>query len=205
LAAACRPPVAKHCCTSETMIPSSQVTGLALVMDTEMSGPAYCVKKTLHTSQHVVLCDVIYSFCCVMIMTEMVPMWGTTFWDSDLCLSVFCYVFILFSSIFVSEELQDSRIALSVCVCVCVVVVVSMIKLSLCVFFFTSPRILDLGTWWRWVVSFTPLSLNPEGRSPCYSLDRRLVGPHSLFVWTRWWREKFPAPTGTRTPRTCSP
>jgi hypothetical protein len=37
-----------------------------------------------------------------------------------------------------------------------------------------APRILDLGTRWRWVAGFTP-------------------------VWTRWWREKFPAPPGTRT------
>jgi hypothetical protein len=58
-----------------------------------------------------------------------------------------------------------------------------------------SPRILDLGTRWRWVVSFTPRPLYPKGRSSRYPLDRRMGGPQS-----RSGREKFPAPTGTRTP-----
>jgi hypothetical protein len=40
-----------------------------------------------------------------------------------------------------------------------------------------APRILDLGTRWRWVVSFTPRPLYPQGKSPCYPLDRRLGGP----------------------------
>jgi hypothetical protein len=35
-------------------------------------------------------------------------------------------------------------------------------------------RILDLGTRWRWVVSFTP-----QGKSPWYLLDRRLGGSQS--------------------------
>jgi hypothetical protein len=39
------------------------------------------------------------------------------------------------------------------------------------------PRILDLGTRWRWVVSFTPRSLYLQGKSPLYPLDRRLGGP----------------------------
>jgi hypothetical protein len=38
------------------------------------------------------------------------------------------------------------------------------------------PCILDLGTRWRWVVSFTPRPLYPEGKSP---LDRRVGGPQS--------------------------
>jgi hypothetical protein len=42
-----------------------------------------------------------------------------------------------------------------------------------------SPLILDLGTRWRWVVSFTPRPLYPQGKSPCYPLDRRLGGPQS--------------------------
>jgi hypothetical protein len=42
------------------------------------------------------------------------------------------------------------------------------------------PRILDLGTRWRWVVSFTPRPLYPQGKSPLYPLDRRLGGPQSL-------------------------
>jgi hypothetical protein len=37
----------------------------------------------------------------------------------------------------------------------------------------------DLGTRWRWVVSFAPRPLNPQGKSPWYPLDRRLGGPQS--------------------------
>jgi hypothetical protein len=37
-----------------------------------------------------------------------------------------------------------------------------------------APRILDLGTRWRWVVSFTSRPLYPQGKSPWYPLDRRL-------------------------------
>jgi hypothetical protein len=40
-----------------------------------------------------------------------------------------------------------------------------------------APRILDLGTRWRWVVSFTPRLLYPRGKIPGYPLDRRLGGP----------------------------
>jgi hypothetical protein len=36
------------------------------------------------------------------------------------------------------------------------------------------PRILDLGTRWRWVVSLTPRPLYPQGKSHWYPLDRRL-------------------------------
>jgi hypothetical protein len=42
-----------------------------------------------------------------------------------------------------------------------------------------APRILDLATRWRWVVSFTPLPLYPQGRSPWYTLDSRVSGPQS--------------------------
>jgi hypothetical protein len=38
------------------------------------------------------------------------------------------------------------------------------------------PRNLDLGTSWRWVVSFTPRSLYPREKSPRYPLERRLSG-----------------------------
>jgi hypothetical protein len=41
----------------------------------------------------------------------------------------------------------------------------------------TAPRIPDLGTRWRWVVSFTPRSFTPQGKKPPNSLDRRLGGP----------------------------
>jgi hypothetical protein len=42
-----------------------------------------------------------------------------------------------------------------------------------------APRILNLGTRWRWVVSFTPQPLYPQGKSPWYPLDKRLGGPQS--------------------------
>jgi hypothetical protein len=38
----------------------------------------------------------------------------------------------------------------------------------------TATRILDLGTRWRWVVSFAPQPLYPQGQSPRYPLNRRL-------------------------------
>jgi hypothetical protein len=44
----------------------------------------------------------------------------------------------------------------------------------------TAPRILDLGTRRRLVVSFTPQSLYPRGKSLRYPLDMRLGGPHIL-------------------------
>jgi hypothetical protein len=42
-----------------------------------------------------------------------------------------------------------------------------------------APFILDLGTRWRWVVSFTFRSLYHQGKGPWYPLDRRLGGPQS--------------------------
>jgi hypothetical protein len=39
----------------------------------------------------------------------------------------------------------------------------------------------DLGTRWRWVVSFTPRPLYPQGKSPRYPLDRKLGGPQSRY------------------------
>jgi hypothetical protein len=42
-----------------------------------------------------------------------------------------------------------------------------------------SSTFLDLGTRWRWVVSFTSLPLYPRGYRPRYPLDRRLGGPQS--------------------------
>jgi hypothetical protein len=38
------------------------------------------------------------------------------------------------------------------------------------------PHIIDLGTSWRWVVSFMPLPIYPRGKSPWYPLDTRLGG-----------------------------
>jgi hypothetical protein len=41
------------------------------------------------------------------------------------------------------------------------------------------PCILDLGTRWRWVASFTSGPLYPQWKSPWYTFDRRLGGPQS--------------------------
>jgi len=43
-----------------------------------------------------------------------------------------------------------------------------------------TPRILDLGTRWRCVFSFTHRPLYPQGKSSGYPLDRRLGGPQSV-------------------------
>jgi hypothetical protein len=40
----------------------------------------------------------------------------------------------------------------------------------------------DLGTRWKWMVSFMPRLLYPQGKSPLYPLDRRLGGPQN----SRW-------------------
>jgi hypothetical protein len=67
------------------------------------------------------------------------------------------------------------------------------------------PCFLHLGTSWRWVVSFTPLPLNPRGKRPRYSLDRRLGEPRSR---SKWYGEvNILDATGTRTPtaRSSSP
>jgi hypothetical protein len=55
-----------------------------------------------------------------------------------------------------------------------------------------APRILNLSTKWRWVVSFTPRPLYCRGKSPRHPLDRRLDGPQSL-IWTWRWEENTPA------------
>jgi hypothetical protein len=41
------------------------------------------------------------------------------------------------------------------------------------------PHFLDLGTSWRWVVSFMPLPLYSRERAPPYPFYRRLGGPQS--------------------------
>jgi hypothetical protein len=40
---------------------------------------------------------------------------------------------------------------------------------------YIDPHFLDLGTSWRWVVSFTPRPLYPRGKNPRYPLDRRFL------------------------------
>jgi hypothetical protein len=42
-----------------------------------------------------------------------------------------------------------------------------------------SPRILNLDTRWRWMVSFTPRHLHPQRKKPVFPLGRRLSGYHS--------------------------
>jgi hypothetical protein len=41
------------------------------------------------------------------------------------------------------------------------------------------PHFLDLGTSWRWVVSFAPLPLYSRGKSHWYPFNRRLGGAQS--------------------------
>jgi len=64
---------------------------------------------------------------------------------------------------------------------------ISKTKLSLCLIKYHAMKtywgveiqlhtFFDLGTRWRWVVSFTPQPLYPQGKSPWYPLDRRLGG-----------------------------
>jgi hypothetical protein len=57
---------------------------------------------------------------------------------------------------------------------------------------------LDLGTSWRWVVSFVLRPLYPWGKNPWYSLARRLGGPQSRSG--RHGKVKILAHTRTRTP-----
>jgi hypothetical protein len=42
-----------------------------------------------------------------------------------------------------------------------------------------APRILNLDTRWRWVVSFTPRPFYPQGKSLWYPMHRRLGGTQS--------------------------
>jgi hypothetical protein len=54
-----------------------------------------------------------------------------------------------------------------------------------------APSILDIGTRWRWMVSFMSRSLYPQGKSLWYPLDRRLGGPQSRsrrggHCWNQW-------------------
>jgi hypothetical protein len=60
------------------------------------------------------------------------------------------------------------------------------------------PNFLDLGTSWRWVVSFTPQPLCHQGKSPLYPLDWRLGGPQNRFE--KRGEGKILDPTGARIP-----
>jgi hypothetical protein len=63
----------------------------------------------------------------------------------------------------------------------------------------------DLGTRWRWVVSFTPRPLYHHGKAPDTHWIGGWVGPRSSLDTCR--REKFPSTAGIRTPiiRSSSP
>jgi hypothetical protein len=50
------------------------------------------------------------------------------------------------------------------------------------------PHFLDLGTSWRWVVSFTPWPLYPQGKRPRYPLDRRLGEPQNSLEDVEKWK-----------------
>jgi len=60
------------------------------------------------------------------------------------------------------------------------------------------PHILNLGTRWRWVVSFTPWPLYSLGKSPRYPLGRRLCGQQS--PCSRVAKRKISAPLDNRIP-----
>jgi hypothetical protein len=59
------------------------------------------------------------------------------------------------------------------------------------------PHCLDLGTSWRWVVTFMNRPLYHCGKNPRYPLDRRLDGPQSRSG--RRGEEKILDRNGTRT------
>jgi hypothetical protein len=67
------------------------------------------------------------------------------------------------------------------------------------------PRFLDLGTSWRWVVSFTPRLLYPQWKSPQYPLHRRLCGPQSRSGWHGEVKSLAPTRIRTLTPWSSSP
>jgi hypothetical protein len=59
------------------------------------------------------------------------------------------------------------------------------------------PRFLDLGTSWRWVVSFTPRTLYLRRKSLRYPLEKRLGGPQNQSGQRR--EKKILDPAGSRT------
>jgi hypothetical protein len=59
-----------------------------------------------------------------------------------------------------------------------------------------APRIHILGTRWRWVVSFKPRPLYPQGTNPWHNQDGRIPKASR----TQWRGEKFPAPAENRSP-----
>jgi len=52
-----------------------------------------------------------------------------------------------------------------------------------------APRSLNLGTRWRWAVTFTPRPLYPKGKHPWDPLHRKVGRLQSQPVWFKWRRE----------------
>jgi hypothetical protein len=63
-----------------------------------------------------------------------------------------------------------------------------------------APRILELGTTWRWVVSFTPRPSHPRERAPGTHWIGGWVGPRA--VLDRVVKRKIPSPHRESKPRT---
>jgi hypothetical protein len=63
-----------------------------------------------------------------------------------------------------------------------------------------APRILDLGTRRRWVVSFTPRPFYSQGKNPWYPLDRRLGAPSAVLDAVV--KREIPSPRRESNPRT---
>jgi hypothetical protein len=63
-----------------------------------------------------------------------------------------------------------------------------------------APLILDLGTRWRWVVSFTPRPPCPQGKIPCYPRIGGWVGPRAVLDAVV--KRKIPSPRRESNPRT---
>jgi hypothetical protein len=68
-----------------------------------------------------------------------------------------------------------------------------------------NPRIHNLWSSWRWVVSFTPWLIYPLGKRTLYPLDRGLGGPQSRSGWGREQKNLEPTETRTPTPRQLGP
>jgi hypothetical protein len=64
-----------------------------------------------------------------------------------------------------------------------------------------APRILDLSTRWRWVVSFTPRPLYPRGREPGTHWIGGWVGPRAVLDAAV--KRKIPSATKFRQTATC--
>jgi hypothetical protein len=63
---------------------------------------------------------------------------------------------------------------------------------------YLDPRIFDLRTSLRCIVSYRSRALYPRGKSSLYTLNRTLVGPHTWYGRSR--ENKNLAPTETRAP-----